>query len=198
MLGELGTNCYIVYDEISRQAAVFDPADSYEVILNEIKGLNLKYIIITHSHCDHIAALDELKAATGAKVCIGKDDMEALNDTYLSLCIHFGKDAPRSKADIIINDNSKLQLGEEEISFIHTPGHTKGGICAVFGNNVISGDTLFLESVGRCDFPGGSMQEIVFSIKEKLFKLPDDMTVYPGHGDATSIGYEKKNNPYIW
>lgn len=200
VLGELGTNCYIVYDEMSKEAAVFDPADEAEKIINEINRLNLslKYIIITHAHCDHIGAVDDLINKTDAKVCIGEYEAEALNDTYLSLCIHFRAQAPKSKADILIKDKSELLLGQEGISFMHTPGHTKGGICAIFDGFVISGDTLFLESVGRCDFPGGSMHEIVHSIKEKLFLLPDDTKVYPGHGDATSIGHEKKNNPYVW
>ena len=200
VLGELGTNCYIVYDENSKEAAVFDPADNAEKILNEINSLNLslKYIIITHAHYDHIAALDKLKSDTEASICAGEEDKAALNDAYISLSVHFGKSAPISKADITINDKSTLMLGGETIRFLHTPGHTKGSICAVFDGFVISGDTLFLESVGRCDFPGGSMQEIVHSIKEKLFLLPDDTTVYPGHGDATSIGHEKMNNPYVW
>lgn len=200
VLGELGTNCYIVYDEFSKEAAVFDPADNAEKILNEINSLNLslKYIIITHAHYDHIAALDKLKSDTGASICAGEEDKAALNDAYISLSIHFGKSAPISKADITINDKSTLMLGGETVRFLHTPGHTKGSICAVFDSFVISGDTLFLESVGRCDFPGGSMHEIVHSIKEKLFLLPDDTKVYPGHGDATSIGHEKKNNPYVW
>ena len=200
VLGELGTNCYIVYDENSKEAAVFDPADNAEKILNEINSLNLslKYIIITHAHYDHIAALDKLKSDTGASICAGEEDKAALKDAYISLSIHFGKSAPISKADITINDKSTLMLGGETVRFLHTPGHTKGSICAVFDSFVISGDTLFLESVGRCDFPGGSMHEIVHSIKEKLFLLPDDTKVYPGHGDATSIGHEKKNNPYVW
>lgn len=200
VLGELGTNCYIVYDENSKEAAVFDPADNAEKILNEINSLNLslKYIIITHAHYDHIAALDKLKSDTGASICAGEEDKAALNDAYISLSIHFGKSAPISKADITINDKSTLMLGGETVRFLHTPGHTKGSICAVFDSFVISGDMLFLESVGRCDFPGGSMHEIVHSIKEKLFLLPDDTKVYPGHGDATSIGHEKKNNPYVW
>ena len=200
VLGELGTNCYIVYDENSKEAAVFDPADNAEKILNEINSLNLslKYIIITHAHYDHIAALDKLKSDTEASICAGEEDKAALNDAYISLSVHFGKSAPISKADITINDKSTLMLGGETVRFLHTPGHTKGSICAVFDSFVISGDTLFLESVGRCDFPGGSMHEIVHSIKEKLFLLPDDTKVYPGHGDATSIGHEKKNNPYVW
>ena len=201
VLGGLGTNCYIVYDDKTKEAAIFDPADNGERIADEIKkeGLNLKYIIITHAHCDHIIALDYVKEEfPNSKICIGKHEAEALNDDYLSLCVHFGVKAPLKKADILISEGDVLYLGSESLKFLHTPGHTKGGMCAFTDEFVISGDTLFFESVGRCDFPGGSMKELVDSIKDKLFNLPETMAVYPGHGDRTSIGHEKRNNPYIW
>lgn len=200
-LGALGTNCYIVYDEKTKEAAVFDPADNGERIANEIKreGLTLKYIVITHAHCDHIMALDKLKDIfPDSKICIGKYESDSLNDDYLSLCVHFGVKASLKKADILITDGDTLNLGSECFKFIHTPGHTRGGICALSDDFVISGDTLFFESVGRCDFPGGNMKDLINSIKEKLFSLPDRLTVYPGHGEASTILHEKKNNPYIW
>ena len=199
-LGPLGTNCYILYDELSTEAIVFDPADNAGVILDKLTelGLNLKYIVVTHAHCDHICALDELTYKTKAKVCIGTDDCFALNDSNLSLCRPFGKNPPQTKAEILINDGDVLNLGENKIKFIHTPGHTKGGICALADDILVSGDTLFMESVGRSDFPGGSASVLYSSIKTKLFTLPDDTVVYPGHGDSTTIGHEKRNNPYIF
>lgn len=201
VLGSLGTNCYIVYNEKSKEAAIFDPADNGEKIADEIKkdGLNLKYIIITHAHCDHIMALDYVKEKfPNSKICIGKYDAPALNDDYLSLCVYFGMKAPISKADVLIEDGDCFNLGNESLKFLHTPGHTKGGICAFTDDFVISGDTIFFESVGRCDFPGGNMKELIESIKEKLFSLPDNFIVYPGHNEASTILHEKKNNPYIW
>lgn len=201
VLGSLGTNCYIVYNDETKEAIVFDPADEGIKIKEELEKLSLKpvYIVITHAHCDHISALDFLKESfPEAKICIGKYEADSLNDDYLSLCVHFSQKSPISKADVLIEDGDCISLGDENIEFLHTPGHTKGGICAVADDFIISGDTLFLESVGRCDFPGGSMKELVGSIKDKLFKLCDTMAVYPGHGDRTSIGHEKRNNPYIW
>lgn len=199
-LGPLGTNCYILYDELSKEAMVFDPADNCEVILQNLSqnNLKLKYIVITHAHFDHICALDDLAQNTSAKVCIGKDEYFSLNDSHLSLSNMFGKSAPKTKAELLINEGDTLYLGKSEITFIYTPGHTKGGICALTDNILISGDTLFLESVGRSDFPGGSASVLANSIKTKLFTLPDNTVVYPGHGDSTTIGHEKTNNPFIW
>lgn len=200
VLGVLKTNCYIVYDDEIKQAAVFDPADEGIKIKAELKklSLQLKYIVITHAHYDHIAALDFLKDSfPEIKICIGKHEANSLNDDYLCLSVHFGQKAPISKADVLIADGDYLKLGNERLDFLHTPGHTKGGICAIANDFIISGDTLFLESVGRCDLPGGNTNQITSSIKDKLFKLPETMAVYPGHGDRTSIGHEKRNNPYL-
>ncbi len=199
VLGPMQTNCYIVFDQVSNEAAVFDPACYGNIILAKIKelGLELKYIIITHAHADHIEALDELKLKTKALICIGTNDFDALNDSQMSLCCHFGQDAPKSVADTRLKDNDILYLGDEKLLFLETPGHTKGGICAFFDGGLISGDTLFFESVGRSDFPGGSMSELVRSIRDKLFLLPDETVVYPGHGDATTIGHEKRCNPWV-
>ena len=200
VLGVLGTNCYIVYDEESKEAFVVDPADSYTQIKSVIDslGLQVKYVILTHAHSDHIGALDELVSDTAAMVCIGSGDAEALNDGELSLCDYLGSYPPKSKADVIINDGDSLMIGQNTIRFITTPGHTKGSIAIVFDDAVISGDTLFFESIGRTDFATSDTRAIIDSIKNKLYALPRDTKVYPGHGEATTIGHETDNNPFVW
>lgn len=199
-LGSLGTNCYIVYDEDSKEAFVVDPADSFFKIKKRLDELSLKvkYIILTHAHCDHICALDELKNYTGAKICVGRYEKDALNDSNLNLCHLFGCPSPISEADILLKDGDKLSYGNSCVTIIETPGHTPGCISIFYDDTLISGDTLFFESVGRTDFPGGSTRELLNSIKEKLYVLPDSTVVCPGHGDNTTIGHEKTNNPFVW
>jgi len=200
ILGPLETNCYIVYDKVSKEAAIFDPANDCDKIIAVINEEKLfpKYIVITHAHFDHISALDDLREAYDAKICISIDDKDALNNKNQCLCTYFGCEAPRSKADIIINDGDAIYLGDNKILFIKTPGHTIGSICAYFDNSLISGDTIFYESVGRTDLPGGNRAKLISSIKEKIFTLPSCTDIYPGHGEKTTIDHEKNNNPYIW
>lgn len=200
VLGMLSTNCYIIYDEITKQAALIDPAADFPRIKSIIDDLNIniKYIIVTHAHCDHINAVDECKKYTDAKICIGVYDEKSYNDGNLNLCNYFQIPIPDSKPDITLNDSDIIMLGDNKITVIETPGHTKGSISLHYDNNLISGDTLFYESVGRTDFPTGSSFVLLTSIKDKLFSLCDDTIVYPGHGDSTTIGHEKKNNMFVW
>lgn len=200
ILGRLETNCYIIMDKKTKSSMVIDPADDCKKILakaNEL-GANIDSIFITHAHCDHICALDELADATGARVFIGIDDAEALYTDSYNLCREFGKASPETRADVILKDGQEYMLGRHPFKIIHTPGHTRGSICICFDGFLISGDTLFYESVGRTDFLGGSMSDLANSIKEKLFTLPKGTIVYPGHGCETTIAHEIDNNPYIW
>ena len=200
-VGMLQTNCYIIADEISGSAAVIDPGGDCEKIMNEVNmhGFKLDYIIITHSHCDHIAALDMLKEETGAKVVISTTDSATLNNGEYTLSAMLGEQPPTSTADIRVNDGDTLNIAGNTAKFIMTPGHTPGSMCVYFDSEktLFSGDTLFYESIGRTDFPGGSYASIASSIRNKLYILGDDVKVYPGHNSDTTILHEKESNFYI-
>ena len=198
-LGDMGANFYLVKDDSESELFVVDPGGDYEIASELIKSANakLKYIILTHAHADHIGALDKLKKEFNASVVVGKDDSVALNDSMLSLCALFRMHAPTTKADIEVSDGDELPFGNSKIKIIHTPGHTKGSICIQFDDSLISGDTIFYSSIGRTDFPGGDFMQISESIKNKIYSLDDSVTIYPGHGNPTTVGFEAKNNPFV-
>ncbi len=199
-LGPLNTNCYIIYDDNSKEAIVVDPASDINTILSKLNELSLKvkYIVLTHAHSDHICALDALCDATDAKVCIGRGDDLALSDGMLNLCMYFGVESPMHKANILLDDNDTIGVDGFNMTVISTPGHTPGSIALYSGNVLISGDTLFYESVGRTDFPKGSTNDLMNSIKNKLYILDPSTVVYPGHGNETTIEHEIDNNPFVW
>lgn len=198
-VGALGVNCYIVFNEQTKEAIVIDPGDRAEDILSKIEAesLGVKYIVNTHGHADHIGANRALKEKTGAKIAIHELDAPMLTDAKLNLSLFMGGEVLSDAADIILKDGDTIDIGGEALTVIHTPGHTKGGVCLLWGETLFSGDTLFAESVGRCDFPGGDMRELIDGIQHKLMKLPDSVRVLPGHGPGTSIGRERTRNPYI-
>jgi glyoxylase-like metal-dependent hydrolase (beta-lactamase superfamily II) len=194
-VGELQSNCYIIADENSKEALVIDPGDEGEKIFKYIddKGYLVKYIVLTHVHADHISEVNYLKGKTGAKVLIHINDAPALTNASINLSLFLGKELILDEADICVNDGHTLEIGKHEFKVIHTPGHTPGGICLLTGNKLFSGDTLFLYSIGRTDLPGGDFEQLIGSIKSRLFILDNDTVVYPGHGDTTTIGAEKGN-----
>ena len=200
-VGMLQTNCYIISDKACGKAAVIDPGGDCQNILTSLAmhGLCAEYVIITHSHCDHIAALDELKETTGAKIVISTTDAATLNNSDYTLSAMLGTAAPTTKADICVNDGDTMTIAGYPARFIMTPGHTPGSMCIYFESEKVlfSGDTLFCESIGRTDFPGGSYSAIASSIKNKLYPLGDDIRVLPGHNSETTILHEKESNFYI-
>jgi len=198
-VGQLGANCYIVYCEKSLQGAVIDPGGDAKDIIALLHRENIKvnYIINTHGHADHIAANDEVKAETGAKVCIHGADAPMLPSAQGNLSSFVGNDLSCEPADCLLKDGDILVVGEIEMQIIHTPGHTLGGICIKANHVLFSGDTLFEQSIGRTDFPNGSYSQLLHSIQDKLLLLADDTTVLPGHGAATTIGDERNSNPFI-
>lgn len=200
-LGAVSTNCYFLINEESKEVIVVDPADRADRILKKAEelGVDIKAIFLTHGHGDHILAVNDLKEALGVPVYASEEEEGLLLDPGLNLSMAlFGK--PVSvEADVLVKDGQELLVAGMKWKALHTPGHTKGGCCYYQeeAKVLISGDTLFRCSVGRTDFPGGSMSEIVRSIEEKLLVLPEDTVVYPGHDRSSDIGYEKKFNPYV-
>ncbi len=198
-VGYLGTNCYIVYDEDTLQAAIIDPGGSPEKILKIIErdNLSVEMIINTHGHADHISGNNEIKGATGAPILIHKDDAVMLTNAHSNLSVYVGNSMESEPADRLLSDGDIIKLGSISFNVMHTPGHTPGGICLIANNAVFCGDTIFYESIGRTDFPGGSYRQLIQSIKEKLMTLNDEFDLYPGHGPATTVGWERRRNPFI-
>lgn len=198
-VGPMGANCYIIGCEETREGAVVDPGDEGRRIVAKARelGLNIKSIILTHGHIDHIMAVDVVKEATGAQILIHREDAPMLVDGKRNLSYFMGSLKNYSAADVLLKDGDTIKVGNLEIKVLHTPGHTPGGICLVIEGKIISGDTLFEGSVGRSDFPGGSHETLIGSIKNKLMSYPDETKVYPGHGPSTTIGFERLNNPFL-
>lgn len=199
IVGMIETNCYIAYDETTAEAMIIDPGAEGKRIMAEIDRLKLKvkYIVNTHGHADHIAANKYVKDATRAELLIHTEDAEMLINPSLNLSGMMGQPISGPAADRLLKEGDSLKLGTTELKVLHTPGHTKGGICLVSEQVVFSGDTLFQYSIGRDDFPGGSYQQLINSIKTKLLPLADQIVVLSGHGPATTIGEERRGNPFL-
>lgn len=200
VLGICSTNCYFIYEEGSNQVIVVDPADKGEAIYNDLEkaGFEVAGIILTHAHFDHIMGLKRLQQLTGAKCYACAEEQFVCETPSANLSESFLRREYTIQPDVYVKDYEKITIGSMTCQLIHTPGHTCGSCCYYFEDAklLISGDTLFQGSVGRTDFETGSMSQIVRSIKEKLFVLPDDVVVFPGHGERTSIGEEKMENPF--
>lgn len=200
IMGMLGENCYTLTDEKSGLTAVIDPGAmtaELEGYLNSLPAGSVPYILLTHGHFDHILGVVRAQQLTGAKIVIHELDAPCLLDEKESMASY---DYPGIqeyvKADVLVKEGDEIALGDLKIKVLHTPGHTKGGVCYLCGDVIFSGDTLFCHTCGRTDFPGGSMEEMLNSL-QRLAGLEGDYTVYPGHNRATTLAEERVKNRYM-
>ena len=201
IVGELGVNCFILGDEATGEGIIVDPGAEPEKILAAVArlGLTIRQVINTHGHFDHVGGNHRVLTATGAELLIHQGDVHFLSRAS-DVAKMYGLSTDNSPPpNLFLDEGMKIGMGGHEIRVLHTPGHTPGGCCLYLPGQgkVITGDTLFAEGVGRTDFPGSSHAALIEGIKTKLMTLPEDTLVYPGHGPSTSIGHEKRHNPYI-
>ena len=199
VLGMCATNTYYVYDDETKRGLIVDPADSPDTIIAKADSLSMipEAVLITHGHFDHVLAMNKIREHYGIKVYAGLTEKQVLHDMAMNLTSSFGM-GQTFDADIYLKDGEEFETAGYHIKAIEVPGHTIGGMCYYFDKQgvLFSGDTLFCESVGRSDFPGGSASALCRGIKDKLFVLPEHTKVYPGHMDETTIGNEIKYNPF--
>lgn len=200
-VGLLEVNCYILGDEETREAVVIDPGGDEDEILDTLNRnkLQLKLIIDTHGHFDHVDANQPLKDATGAQIAIHEADAGMLHQPSAEAMFFTGNRLRLSEPDILLKEGDVLTFGQYRLKVLHTPGHTPGGISLLLEDHtyVYVGDLLFAGSIGRTDFPGGSFDALINAVKTKIFPLGDNYSVYPGHGPVTTVGQERKYNPFF-
>ncbi|CEO14275.1 MBL fold metallo-hydrolase [Paraclostridium sordellii] len=193
-----GENTYLIADKDTREGAVIDPGGDIKDLLRYMEDnfINVKYIILTHGHGDHIGCVPELKKFTGACIIANSNEKEILLDKKKNLSYRMNCGATEFDADKYVNDGDSINLGDLKLKFIYTPGHTKGGMCVRVGNHMFTGDTLFAGSMGRTDLYSGDNKQMQKSLS-RLRNYEDDIIVYPGHGPNTTMGIEKTTNPYM-
>lgn len=204
MVGPLQANCYLLAEGTGTPAAIIDPGGDGPLIKAAVERDNLQPVVIidTHGHIDHIAANSYLRELYQIPLLIHAADADSLTDPVLNLSALGLGNAGSLPPDRLLRDGDEIEVGALRLEVLHTPGHTPGGICLLLKqigatDIVFTGDTLFAAGVGRTDFPGGSMEELMNSIRNKLLVLPEDTVIYPGHGPASTIGREKASNPFL-
>lgn len=196
-LGNLLNNCFVVFDEMTKDAVIIDATGTELLEVVKENNLNLKYILLTHGHYDHILNATKIKEQSGAKIVMHRDDTDLLPYDVVASYIPALKDIYKEvEVDILVDDGGIIELGNLRAEFIHTKGHTKGSCCIKIGDNLFTGDTLFKGECGRCDLYGGDFNMMLQSLK-KLHDMPGDYNVYPGHEEFTTLDMERKNNRYI-
>ena len=200
-VGPLQCNCSIIGDESSREAMVIDPGDDIESVLARIRkhDLQVKQIVVTHAHIDHVGGAMKLRVATGAPILLNQNDYALLKMLDVQAAWIGMKTPEKVEIDRSVTAGETVSAGSHRAEILHTPGHTEGSICLYFApeKKLIAGDTLFAGSIGRTDLPGGSMQKIMRSLHNTVLALPDETVVVPGHGELTTIGEERESNPFL-
>lgn len=194
--GSMDNNCSLIIDEKTNQSALVDCNEFSQKMIDMIGDTDLKYILLTHGHFDHIIGARDTKAKYGAKVVISSEDKPMLSSSKLSLAAFCNAPQNDVEADVVVADGDKITLGDTVIKVMSTPGHTLGSVCYIAENCIFSGDTLFYCSCGRTDFPSGSPEQMMSSL-QKLKALDGDYKVYTGHNNLTTLDFERKNNPYM-
>lgn len=201
VVGMIGTNCYLVINEETKETVMVDPGAYPAKVKNAVKEqeLKLKAVLLTHAHFDHIMGLSDVMEDVKVPVYVEEADLPMMTDGESNLSSAYVRGGYRFEEAVPVSDGQQLEIAGFRFRVIHTPGHTPGGCCYYMEQEgvLFSGDTLFQTSVGRSDFPGGSASALVRSVKEKLLVLPEETHVYPGHMEETTIGYEKLHNPFI-
>lgn len=201
-VGMLATNCYLAVNEATHEGIIVDPGADCEAIMELVTHAGVEKVVgifLTHGHSDHIGALNEVHKATGAPVYVSEGDKEALTKADVNLYFFIGVNIECAPAENLVTDGEVIALGGMEFEVLATPGHTKGGVCYYNKENKFAfvGDTIFCESIGRTDLPGGSYKVILDSIRNKILVLDDGVTLLPGHGPQTSVGWERRRNPFL-
>lgn len=197
--GIYAANCYIVYSENTNDGIIVDPGGDADHIMEVIEKnkLNINHIILTHGHGDHIGGVIDLKSSLNVDVMIHEEDAEMLRNGDINLSTTMAMGSVEIEPDKLLKDGDIIKFGDLEAEVIHTPGHTRGGICLKIEDILITGDTLFSGSIGRTDLSGGNYETIIRSIKEKLMVLSDNIEVLPGHGGPSTVGRERVSNPFL-
>jgi glyoxylase-like metal-dependent hydrolase (beta-lactamase superfamily II) len=199
VVGPFATNCYFVWDEGERKVAIVDPGGDADLLLAELDAMKLEpaAILLTHGHIDHLMAVPELKGRFGVQVFAHAEERPILESAPMQAEMFQLPYREVPQVDEWLQDGSEVRLNSLTFRVIHTPGHSPGGCCFQLDRVIFVGDTLFEASIGRTDLPGGDHEQLLRSIRERLFVLDDDVEVYPGHGEKTTIGKEKRFNPFL-